>query len=75
MKKNQYAVCACENLPGLHHPNLNDCENEVPVIFSEEEMKEQQQCQHEEEMFDGVCALCGFIDQAAYIEAEENNKK
>ena len=70
----KYPVCSCIFIPGMHHPNLNGCENEDTVIFSVEEIEEQKHCKHEESIFDGVCATCGFVDELPYLEAEEISK-
>jgi len=71
-------VCACDDMPGLHHPELDLCmgfggtsPNE-PVTFTEQELKDQETCEHD--MFGGVCAACGFVDEKQYLQAEEDNK-
>lgn len=73
MKKSQLPVCACDQLPGMHHPKI-DCDGDNIVVFTDEEIEEQKHCEHEESIFDGVCATCGFVDELPYREAEEISK-
>lgn len=52
-------VCACEMMPGLHHAGKDACEKENLVVFSKEEIQEQEKCEHE--VYDQVCGCCGKV--------------
>ena len=64
-----YNVCRCDQMPGLHNPSSGNCDAEKIVKFTKKDLKDQSKCKHDESMFDGVCAMCGHVDEKAYLNA------
>lgn len=54
-------ICVCSSLPGIHKRRDEDgCEFEE-FIPTEAELKYQEECIHDEQVFEGVCNACGKV--------------
>ena len=70
-------VCVCDDMPGLHHPELDLCmgEEENFINFTQAQIEAQNTCDHNDAgVFTGVCSGCGKVFEEDYDRAEEENK-